>query len=81
MKQMLVEAERCVFRTFTEICNLTFGKGHRTYDRICPYRFNPLEGAVLWGPLIDCSWHHFQFDRRTGVITFPPTFIRKICDI
>src|SRR5215468_1481266 len=35
MKQMLgvlVEAERCAVRTYTEICNMTFGKDHRTYD-------------------------------------------------
>jgi ferritin-like protein len=35
MKQLLnvlVEAERCAIRTYTEICNLTFGKDHRTYD-------------------------------------------------
>jgi hypothetical protein len=35
MKKMLgvlVEAERCAVRTYTEICNMTFGKDHRTYD-------------------------------------------------
>ena len=29
---VLVEAERCAIRTYTEICNMTFGKDHRTYD-------------------------------------------------
>src|SRR5579863_2062895 len=29
---VLVEAERCAVRTYTEICNMTFGKDHRTYD-------------------------------------------------
>jgi 3-phenylpropionate/trans-cinnamate dioxygenase ferredoxin subunit len=38
---------------------------------ICPHQWNPLEGAVLWGPLIDCPWHHFQFDCRTGENHFP----------
>jgi nitrite reductase/ring-hydroxylating ferredoxin subunit len=38
---------------------------------ICPHQFNPLEGAVLWGPYIDCPWHHFQFDCRTGSNYFP----------
>jgi 3-phenylpropionate/trans-cinnamate dioxygenase ferredoxin subunit len=38
---------------------------------ICPHQFNPLEGAALWGPLIDCPWHHFQFDCRTGENHFP----------
>lgn len=28
---VLVEAERCAIRTYTDICNYTFGKDHRTY--------------------------------------------------
>ena len=32
MLNVLVEAERCAVRTYNEICNLTFGKDHRTYD-------------------------------------------------
>src|SRR3979409_2205565 len=35
MNQMLgglVEAERFAVRTYTEICNMTFGKDHRSYD-------------------------------------------------
>jgi ferritin-like protein len=27
-----VEAERCAVRQYTNICNLTAGKDHRTYD-------------------------------------------------
>ncbi len=30
--QVLVEAERCAIRVYTELCNLTFGKDHRTYE-------------------------------------------------
>ncbi len=29
---VLVEAERCAVRTYTDICNYTTGKDHRTYD-------------------------------------------------
>ncbi len=29
---MLLEAERCAIRTWSEICDLTFGKDPRTYD-------------------------------------------------
>ncbi|MEA2641945.1 MAG: hypothetical protein QOF51_3339 [Chloroflexota bacterium] len=29
---VLVEAERCAVRTYTDICNYTFGKDHRTYE-------------------------------------------------
>lgn len=32
MLTVLVEAERCAVRGYTHICNLTFGKDHRTYD-------------------------------------------------
>jgi ferritin-like protein len=30
--KVLVEAERCAVRGYTNICNLTAGKDHRTYD-------------------------------------------------
>ncbi|MBN2353633.1 MAG: hypothetical protein JXD23_13760 [Spirochaetales bacterium] len=30
--KVLVDAERCAVRGYTHICNLTFGKDHRTYD-------------------------------------------------
>lgn len=29
---VLVEAERCAIRTYTDICDYTFGKDHRTYQ-------------------------------------------------
>jgi ferritin-like protein len=29
---VLVEAERCAVRTYTDICNFTSGKDHRTYE-------------------------------------------------
>jgi ferritin-like protein len=32
MLKVLVEAERCAVRGYTNICNLTAGKDHRTYD-------------------------------------------------
>jgi ferritin-like protein len=30
--KVLLEAERCAVRVYTEICNMTHGKDHRTYD-------------------------------------------------
>jgi nitrite reductase/ring-hydroxylating ferredoxin subunit len=38
---------------------------------VCPHRGNPLEGATLLDHLIDCPWHHFQYDVRTGENYFP----------
>lgn len=32
MLQVLVEAERCAIRGYNAVCNLTFGKDHRTYE-------------------------------------------------
>lgn len=32
MLTVLVEAERCAVRQYTQICNMTAGKDHRTYD-------------------------------------------------
>ena len=30
--KVLVEAERCVVKGYTQICDMTAGKDHRTYD-------------------------------------------------
>ncbi len=38
---------------------------------LCPHQNNPLEGAQLWGCLLDCPWHHFQYDVRSGENHFP----------
>jgi ferritin-like protein len=32
MLRTLVEAERCAVRQYTNLCNMTTGKDHRTYD-------------------------------------------------
>ena len=32
MLKVLVEAERCAVRGYTQVCNMTAGKDHRTYD-------------------------------------------------
>jgi 3-phenylpropionate/trans-cinnamate dioxygenase ferredoxin component len=38
---------------------------------ICNHQYKPLEGARLWDNLLDCPWHHFQYDVRTGENHFP----------
>jgi ferritin-like protein len=30
--KVLLEAEKCTIRVYTDICNITFGKDHRTYN-------------------------------------------------
>jgi ferritin-like protein len=32
MLEVLVKAEQCAVRGYTKICDMTFGKDHRTYD-------------------------------------------------
>lgn len=32
--KVLVEAERCAVRGYTHLCDMTFGKDHRTYDLV-----------------------------------------------
>lgn len=38
---------------------------------LCSHQNRPLDGAILWGHLLDCPWHHFQYDCRTGENFFP----------
>lgn len=40
-------------------------------EGICPHQNNPLEGAMVWDCLLDCPWHHFQYDVRTGENHYP----------
>jgi nitrite reductase/ring-hydroxylating ferredoxin subunit len=37
----------------------------------CPHQNNPFEGAMLFDYLLDCPWHHFEYDVRTGENYFP----------
>jgi nitrite reductase/ring-hydroxylating ferredoxin subunit len=46
------------------------GQIHALYG-ICPHQHYPLEGAILWGHLLECPWHHFQFDVRSGENHYP----------
>ena len=38
---------------------------------LCPHRDNLLEGACVFGYLLDCPWHHFEYDVRTGENHYP----------
>lgn len=44
---------------------------------ICLHKLNPLDGATMWGPHIDCPYHHFQYDARTGANYFPQNVYPK----
>ena len=58
MLTVLVEAERCAVRGYTNICNLTAGKDHRTYD---------LSQAILNEEVEHESWFsEFLGERPSG---------------
>jgi len=38
---------------------------------ICNHQHKLLEGATLWGHLLDCPWRYFQYNVRTGENHFP----------
>jgi nitrite reductase/ring-hydroxylating ferredoxin subunit len=40
-------------------------------DGVCPHKGFELENAVLCDHLIECPWHHYQYDIRTGENWFP----------
>lgn len=40
-------------------------------DGICPHQYNPFTGAAVWDYLVECPWHHFQYDIRTGENIYP----------
>jgi 3-phenylpropionate/trans-cinnamate dioxygenase ferredoxin subunit len=44
---------------------------------ICPHKGNPLAGAILWDNLIDCPYHHFQYDVVTGENFYPKNVYPK----
>lgn len=44
---------------------------------ICNHQYKSLEGAHLWDHLLDCPWHHFQYDVRTGENHFPKNVYPK----
>jgi len=73
--KVLVEAERCAVRGYTHICNLTFGKDHRTYD---------LSLAILNEEIEHESWFSEflgegpsgHFLRRGGTSPFVSKFLK-----
>jgi nitrite reductase/ring-hydroxylating ferredoxin subunit len=46
------------------ICNVN-GE-YYAIDNFCPHRGAPLSDGLLTGHVIECGWHGWQFDVRTG---------------
>ena len=45
----------------------------------CHHKLNPLDGATMRGPYIDCPYHHYQYDVRTGANHYPQCALPKEC--
>ena len=41
------------------------------FEAICPHRDGPLYQGYLWKNSIECPWHHFRYDIRTGENIYP----------
>lgn len=37
----------------------------------CAHQHLPLEGASMWEERLECPWHHFLYDVRTGENIYP----------
>jgi 3-phenylpropionate/trans-cinnamate dioxygenase ferredoxin component len=40
-------------------------------DAHCPHRGGPLDEGELWNGAIECPWHHYRYDVRTGENVYP----------
>lgn len=38
---------------------------------LCGHQNLPLAGGKVWQGVLDCPWHHFQYDIRTGENLYP----------
>lgn len=38
---------------------------------LCAHQNLPLAGGKVWQGVLDCPWHHFQYDIRTGENLYP----------
>ena len=45
-------------------------------DGICPHKGFELDHAQLWDCRVECPWHHYQYDIRTGENCFPKDVYR-----
>lgn len=41
------------------------------FGAICPHQQNPMDEGSLWDDEIDCPYHHYTYDARTGRNLFP----------
>jgi len=47
------------------------GRTFYALQGLCGHQNLPLEGGRIWQGTIDCPWHHFQYDLKTGENLYP----------
>jgi nitrite reductase/ring-hydroxylating ferredoxin subunit len=52
------------------LCNV--GGTFYALDNVCLHRGGPLGEGYLDGEKLECPWHGWQFDVKTGAVTFNP---------
>jgi nitrite reductase/ring-hydroxylating ferredoxin subunit len=52
------------------LCNV--GGKFYALDNVCLHRGGPLGEGYLDGEKLECPWHGWQFDVKTGAVTFNP---------
>jgi nitrite reductase/ring-hydroxylating ferredoxin subunit len=38
---------------------------------LCSHQQKPIDGGTVWRGILECPWHHFQYDVHTGANIYP----------
>jgi 3-phenylpropionate/trans-cinnamate dioxygenase ferredoxin component len=61
-----------VFRVEGAFIALANAEGRiHALDGVCPHQGKLMDGARLWGGLLTCPWHNYQYDIGTGENVYP----------
>jgi ferritin-like protein len=75
MLQVLVEAGRCAIRTYTEICNKTFGRDHRTHEVVLAIPHEEVEHEAWFSEYLgEGPGGHFRRS-APGASSYVPRFM------
>ena len=75
MLRVLVEAERCAIRGYTQICDLTAGKDHRTYDLALAILHEEIQHEAWFSEFLG-EGPSGHFDRRGPTSPFVSKFLQ-----
>jgi nitrite reductase (NADH) small subunit len=51
----------------TEVALFNVGGSFHAVENFCPHKGFPLADSRLYGNIVECDWHGYRFDVRTGV--------------